>query len=48
MIENLSIFDFVLTDDEMKAISALNKNERYNDPAKYTEKYFNNFYPIYE
>ncbi|MBQ8023932.1 MAG: aldo/keto reductase [Succinivibrio sp.] len=26
---NFDIFDFVLTDDEMKAIDAINKNERY-------------------
>jgi len=26
---NFDIFDFVLTDDEMKAIEAINKNERY-------------------
>jgi hypothetical protein len=32
----------------MKAISSLNKNERYNDPGKYTEPAFNTFYPIYE
>lgn len=48
LIENISIFDFSLTDEEMKAIAALNKNERYNDPGKYTEPAFNNFYPIYE
>jgi D-xylose reductase len=44
----IAVFDFALTEDEMKAISALNKNERYNDPGKYTEPAFNNFYPIYE
>lgn len=48
LIENISIFDFELTEDEMKAINSLNKNERYNDPAKYTEAAFNCFYPIYE
>jgi diketogulonate reductase-like aldo/keto reductase len=30
LTENLSLFDFELTDDEMKSISALNKNRRYN------------------
>jgi len=48
LIENISLFDFTLTADEMKAISALNKNERYNDPGKYTEPAFNTFYPIFE
>ena len=48
LVENISIFDFNLTDEEMNAISALNKNERYNDPGKYTEPAFKNFYPIFE
>lgn len=29
--ENISIFDFSLSDEEMDAIAALNKNQRYND-----------------
>lgn len=48
LIENISLYDFALSEDEMKAINALNKNERYNDPGKYTEPGFNCFYPIYE
>ncbi len=48
LVENFSVFDFSLTDDEMSAISSLNKNERYNDPGVYAEKAFNCFYPIYE
>jgi len=48
LIENISIFDFELTADEMKAINALNKNERYNDPGNFTDAAFNTFYPIYE
>jgi D-xylose reductase len=48
LVENISIFDFTLTADEMSAISALNKNERYNDPGTYTEPAFKNFYPIFE
>jgi len=30
---NFDIFDFELTADEVKAITALNKNDRFNDPA---------------
>ena len=35
LAENSDLFDFALTVDEMNAITALNKNERYNDPSKY-------------
>lgn len=35
LAENLALFDFALTADEMKAIAALNKGERYNCPSKY-------------
>jgi D-xylose reductase len=46
--ENLSIFDFALTDDEMLAISGLNRNRRFNDPGDFCESAFNTFFPIYE
>jgi diketogulonate reductase-like aldo/keto reductase len=46
--ENLSIFDFELTADEMAAISALDSNRRFNDPGVFCEKAFNTFFPIYE
>jgi D-xylose reductase len=46
--ENLQVFDFALTDDEMTAISALNKNRRFNDPGVFCESAFNTFYPIYD
>jgi D-xylose reductase len=46
--ENLSIFDFELTTDEMAAISGLNRNRRFNDPGVFCEKAFNTFFPIYE
>ena len=38
--ENIDIFDFVLTENEMKQIKTLNKQERfYNPPADMEEKY---------
>ena len=38
--ENLALFDFTLTDEEMDSIGALNKNERfYNPPAEMEEQY---------
>jgi D-xylose reductase len=46
--ENLSIFDFELTSGEMEAISALNRNRRFNDPGVFCEQAFNTFFPIYE
>jgi D-xylose reductase len=46
--ENLNIFDFALTEDEMLAVAALNKNRRFNDPGHFCEAAFNTFYPIYD
>jgi D-xylose reductase len=46
--ENLQVFDFALTEAEMTAISALNKNRRFNDPGVFCESAFNIFYPIYD
>jgi D-xylose reductase len=46
--ENLAIFDFDLTAAEMKVISALDRNRRFNDPGIFCEKAFNTFFPIYE
>ncbi|MFT5542862.1 MAG: D-xylose reductase [Glaciecola sp.] len=48
LIENLSIFDFELNEQEMVAISALNINRRFNDPGDFCEAAFNTFYPIYD
>jgi D-xylose reductase len=48
LIENLSIFDFELNNDEMVAISALNINRRFNDPGDFCEAAFNTFNPIYD
>ncbi|WP_406695954.1 aldo/keto reductase [Singulisphaera sp. Ch08] len=48
MIENRSIFDFELTDDEMRSITALNRNRRFNDPGVFCEAAFHTFCPIYE
>jgi D-xylose reductase len=46
--ENLAIFDFELSADEMSAISALDRNRRFNDPGVFCEEAFNTFFPIYE
>ena len=46
--ENAQIFDFELSDNEMKRIGDLNLDRRYNDPGDFCEKAFNTFFPIYE
>lgn len=48
LVENLAIFDFELTQQEMDDISALNSNRRFNDPGYFCEAAFNTFYPIYD
>jgi len=46
--QNLQVFDFSLTDTEVSAISALNQNRRFNDPAVFCEAAFGRFHPIYD
>jgi D-xylose reductase len=48
LVENLALFDFELSADEMSAISALNCNHRYNDPGVFCEAAFRTFCPIYD
>ncbi len=48
MHENLAIFDFELSEQEMLAISALNSNRRFNDPAQFSETNFGTFHAIYD
>jgi len=48
LIENIDLFDFNLSEEEMKAISGLNKNRRYNDPGNYAEPAFKCFSPIFD
>ena len=48
MVENAALFDFELSEQEMGAISALNRNRRFNDPGVFCEAAFNTFHPIYD
>ena len=48
LIENLSLYDFSLTDDEIDAISGLNQNRRFNDPGIFCEAEFGTFHSIYD
>lgn len=46
--ENLEIYDFALSDDEMLTIDQMNRDRRFNDPAEFGEAAFNTFYPIFD
>jgi D-xylose reductase len=46
--ENLALFDFALTGEQMDSINALDQNLRFNDPGEFCEKAFGTFFPIYE
>jgi D-xylose reductase len=46
--ENIALFDFELSDDEMRRIGALDRGRRFNDPGDFCESAFNTFFPIYE
>ena len=46
--DNISIFDFSLSEEEMKSIDGLDRNRRLNDPAEFGEAAFNTFYPIFD
>ncbi|MEM6809758.1 MAG: aldo/keto reductase [Pseudomonadota bacterium] len=48
LAENIDVFDFALSDDEMAAIAGMNLNRRFNDPGVFTEAAFNRFHPIYD
>ncbi|MCR9199414.1 MAG: aldo/keto reductase [Planctomycetaceae bacterium] len=48
LVENINVFDFQLTQKQMKAISALDQGRRFNDPGDFGEAAFNTFLPIYE
>ncbi len=46
--ENIDLFNFELTNQEMQTIAGLNRNRRFNDPGVFCEEAFNTFFPIYE
>lgn len=48
MKENLNIFDFALTDEQMASITGLDRKQRFNDPLSFTQKYFHGYIPIYQ
>jgi D-xylose reductase len=46
--ENLQLFDFALSDEEMQSIASLDRHQRFNDPGVFCESAFGAFCPIYE
>jgi D-xylose reductase len=48
LAENIALFDFQLSEEEMAAIGGLNRNRRFNDPGVFCEAAFGTFCPIYE
>jgi len=46
--ENIDLAGFTLTQAEMDSISALDRNQRFNDPGAFCENAFGCFFPIYE
>jgi D-xylose reductase len=46
--ENLAAADLTLEEADMAAISALNRNQRFNDPGTFCEAAFNTFCPIFD
>ncbi|MCA9034641.1 MAG: aldo/keto reductase [Planctomycetaceae bacterium] len=48
MRENINIFDFELSEDQMMAIDDLDQHRRFNDPGHFGEAAFNTFLPIYD
>lgn len=46
--ENLGALDVRLSDDDMAAISAMDRHLRFNDPGHFCEVAFNTFHPIFD
>jgi len=46
--ENLALFDFELSADEMEQIRGLDQHHRFNDPGVFCESAFHTFFPIFE
>jgi D-xylose reductase len=48
LAENLAVYDFTLSREEMAEIDALDRHRRFNDPGDFGEKAFNTFIPIFD
>lgn len=48
MAENIRIFDFELSAEQMQQLNELDEGRRFNDPGDFGEAAFNTYLPIYE
>lgn len=48
MVENIRIFDFELSAEQIRQLDALDEGRRFNDPGDFGEAAFNTYLPIYE
>lgn len=48
LVENFSLSDWSLTEEDMTAINAMDKKQRFNDPSVYAEDGFGLFFPIFD
>lgn len=46
--ENIDLFEFILSEEEMGALDRLDRHRRFNDPGVFGEAAFNTFYPIFD
>ena len=46
--ENISLFNFHLTNEDMGELGSLERNLRFNDPGQFCENAFNTFCPIFD
>jgi D-xylose reductase len=46
--QNISLFDFALTPDDLEVMAKLEKGMRFNDAGDFCETAFNTFCPIYD
>ncbi|MEP3478296.1 MAG: aldo/keto reductase [Fuerstiella sp.] len=48
MVENIRVFDFQLSAEQMRQLDGLDEGRRFNDPGDFGEAAFNTYLPIYE
>ena len=46
--QNLDLFGFKLSNDDIKELQTLEKNLRFNNPGVFCEQTFNTFCPIFD
>jgi D-xylose reductase len=48
LAQNIALFDFALSEQEMEEINCLDRGQRFNDPGVFCEQAFGCYFPIYE